>query len=203
MRWKSKYDYLEHYGVKGQKHGLRRYQNEDGSLTAEGRDHYGVGDPRGKGNMKADPNAEARREKKRAALKKIAIGLGAAAAVGASAAAFKKSTNLRNEMRSKASLLAEAEADNKRHAMDQAKAAFRGAKLARINESRIKSVMPKANTHVEREIGIHNLDYAKGMRKIAERAEVRRKRYDDIAVNATRRKAVANYLKHRGRIVIK
>lgn len=38
---------LFHYGVKGQKRGLRRYQNEDGSLTSEGRDHYGVGDPRG------------------------------------------------------------------------------------------------------------------------------------------------------------
>lgn len=34
-------DYLEHYGVKGQKHGIRRYQNEDGSLTPEGREHYG------------------------------------------------------------------------------------------------------------------------------------------------------------------
>lgn len=46
MRYESKWDYLEHYGVKGQQRGKRRYQNEDGSLTAEGRDHYGVGDPR-------------------------------------------------------------------------------------------------------------------------------------------------------------
>ena len=36
-------DYLEHYGVKGQKHGERRYQNADGSLTPEGREHYGIG----------------------------------------------------------------------------------------------------------------------------------------------------------------
>ena len=36
--------YIEHHGVKGQKHGVRRYQNEDGSLTPEGRIHYGVGD---------------------------------------------------------------------------------------------------------------------------------------------------------------
>lgn len=41
-------DYLAHYGVKGQKHGKRRWQNEDGSLTEEGRIHYGVGDPREK-----------------------------------------------------------------------------------------------------------------------------------------------------------
>ncbi len=39
-------DFLAHYGVKGQKHGVRRFQNEDGSLTAEGRAHYGVGDRR-------------------------------------------------------------------------------------------------------------------------------------------------------------
>lgn len=29
-------DYLEHHGIKGQKWGVRRYQNEDGSLTKEG-----------------------------------------------------------------------------------------------------------------------------------------------------------------------
>lgn len=35
-------DFIEHHGVKGQKHGVRRYQNEDGSLTALGRQHYGI-----------------------------------------------------------------------------------------------------------------------------------------------------------------
>ena len=34
-------DELYHHGVKGQKWGVRRYQNEDGSLTAEGRSRYG------------------------------------------------------------------------------------------------------------------------------------------------------------------
>lgn len=29
--------YLAHHGIKGQKWGVRRYQNKDGSLTAEGR----------------------------------------------------------------------------------------------------------------------------------------------------------------------
>lgn len=48
MRWESQNDYLIHYGVKGQKHGVRRYQNDDGSLTAEGRDHYGVGEGDGR-----------------------------------------------------------------------------------------------------------------------------------------------------------
>ena len=31
---------LAHHGVKGQKWGIRRYQNEDGSLTAAGRKQY-------------------------------------------------------------------------------------------------------------------------------------------------------------------
>ena len=33
--------YLIHHGVPGQKWGYRRWQNEDGSLTPEGREHYG------------------------------------------------------------------------------------------------------------------------------------------------------------------
>lgn len=37
-------DTLYHHGIKGQKWGIRRYQNEDGSLTSEGRRHYGYGD---------------------------------------------------------------------------------------------------------------------------------------------------------------
>lgn len=32
---------LYHHGIKGQKWGVRRYQNEDGSLTAEGKERYG------------------------------------------------------------------------------------------------------------------------------------------------------------------
>ena len=34
--------YLMHHGIKGQKWGVRRYQNEDGSLTPEGYEHYGL-----------------------------------------------------------------------------------------------------------------------------------------------------------------
>lgn len=34
-------NYLCHHGVKGQKWGIRRYQNPDGTLTSEGKKHYG------------------------------------------------------------------------------------------------------------------------------------------------------------------
>ena len=35
---------LYHHGIKGQKWGERRFQNEDGSLTPEGRERYGYGE---------------------------------------------------------------------------------------------------------------------------------------------------------------
>ncbi|MBP5595209.1 MAG: hypothetical protein J6Y02_07490, partial [Pseudobutyrivibrio sp.] len=34
--------YLAHHGILGQKWGVRRYQNPDGSLTAAGKKRYGV-----------------------------------------------------------------------------------------------------------------------------------------------------------------
>lgn len=34
-------DYISHFGVKGMKWRIRRYQNKDGSLTPEGRKRYG------------------------------------------------------------------------------------------------------------------------------------------------------------------
>lgn len=39
----STYGYLQHHGILGQKWGIRRYQNPDGSLTEEGRKRYGYG----------------------------------------------------------------------------------------------------------------------------------------------------------------
>ena len=40
----SKTYYISHSGVKGQRWGVRRYQNEDGTLTEEGKLHYGYYD---------------------------------------------------------------------------------------------------------------------------------------------------------------
>ena len=40
--WEYNYtDELYHHGIKGQKWGVRRFQNEDGSLTPEGEKRYG------------------------------------------------------------------------------------------------------------------------------------------------------------------
>ena len=34
--------YLFHHGIKGQKWGVRRYQNKDGSLTSAGKKRYEI-----------------------------------------------------------------------------------------------------------------------------------------------------------------
>lgn len=43
-------EYIAHYGIMGQRWGIRNYQNLDGSLTAAGRQRYG-GSARGKAKM--------------------------------------------------------------------------------------------------------------------------------------------------------
>ena len=45
MRYESD-NYLVHHGIKGQHWGVRRFQNEDGTLTAAGKDRYLVGKER-------------------------------------------------------------------------------------------------------------------------------------------------------------
>lgn len=37
-------DELKHYGIQGQKWGVRRFENYDGTLTPEGKERYGIGD---------------------------------------------------------------------------------------------------------------------------------------------------------------
>ena len=83
LAYRIKYsDELYHYGVKGQKWGIRRYQNPDGSLTDEGYARYGV-DPNS-GEM----SSEGKRlydedQHKHERNKKIGLGVGITAAVGA------------------------------------------------------------------------------------------------------------------------
>lgn len=63
-------DELEHHGILGQKWGRRRYQNPDGSLTAEGRKHYGVGAAIRSLGEKSRTRRQARLEIKRHTLEK-------------------------------------------------------------------------------------------------------------------------------------
>lgn len=60
-------DYLAHHGIMGMKWGVRRYQNDDGSLTAEGRTRYGIDSAKGTETKKSRMNrsvAAARYEEK-------------------------------------------------------------------------------------------------------------------------------------------
>ena len=69
--------YISHHGIKGQKWGIRRYQNPDGTLTELGKKRYGTVE-----------NMQKTRERNKQRMIKIAKGLGiAAVGVGAIAGA--------------------------------------------------------------------------------------------------------------------
>lgn len=53
-------DTLAHHGIKGQKWGVRRFQNTDGSLTAAGKQRYGTGNQMGKIGKTLSTKKEAR-----------------------------------------------------------------------------------------------------------------------------------------------
>jgi len=78
---------LCHHGIKGQKWGIRRYQNEDGSYTAEGKERYGIKS----GNNESVSNGEEKKSsfdlrnltpEQKEAIKKGAMIVGGAILVG-------------------------------------------------------------------------------------------------------------------------
>lgn len=67
--WEGNRNELEHFGIKGMKWGIRRYQNPDGTLTDAGKKRYGSAE-----NLQAD-----RQRKKEMAIKAAKIAAGVAA----------------------------------------------------------------------------------------------------------------------------
>ena len=72
--------YLEHHGIKGQKWGVRRFQNADGTLTSAGKKRYGQG-------------ADSSTENKKTAKKITKVAKGAAVSAGLVAAAYVYANN--------------------------------------------------------------------------------------------------------------
>lgn len=200
MLWESS-SYLAHYGVKGQKHGLRRYQNEDGTLTAEGRDHYGIGDPRKAGGMhgskqtNSKSNNEDAKAKRRQMLKKVAIGVGSAATAAAIGyRAYKKSTKLRDTLRETAREKASDLEWKRKHMNDNLQWAQRNLDLwNKMNfkqSDSVKKSIDNQKKHVD------------SLAKIVNKMDADHKKYSDIAINATRRDVVKNLLKNKGKLKI-
>jgi len=77
--------YLVHSGIKGQRWGIRRYQNEDGTLTNAGRLRYGTVEnlDRATSGLKA---------------KRIAVGIGIAAVAAGGAVIISKNRRLKKEL---------------------------------------------------------------------------------------------------------
>lgn len=81
---------LYHHGVKGQKWGVRRYQNKDGSLTAKGKS-------RNNSEKQTDP---AKAEKRKKVIKGVAIGTASVAAITATAVLVARSPKARTAIKS-------------------------------------------------------------------------------------------------------
>lgn len=70
LKVKFETDELYHHGIKGQKWGIRRFQNKDGSLTSEGRKHWGIGDATRKVKLAWSKSKDAIAKKKEEATSK-------------------------------------------------------------------------------------------------------------------------------------
>lgn len=91
-------DYLEHFGVKGMKWGVRRYQNKDGSLTSRGKKKY-------KRSEESEENEKERKARRKRNIKiAVGVGVGVAAAAVAAYGIYKMNSSGNNIEKGKSAL---------------------------------------------------------------------------------------------------
>lgn len=90
-------DYLQHYGIKGQKWGLRRFQNSDGTYTEEGK---------ARRRSDSDTVRIGNREIKKSTIKKVAAGVAVLGTVTAAAVYVKNHPEAIAKVVAKASKIA-------------------------------------------------------------------------------------------------
>lgn len=79
--WENNRNELEHFGIKGMKWGIRRYQNPDGTLTDAGKKRYGTAEKLEEAKKKSVARKEKAIKFAKTAVKTTAIiGLGAMSA---------------------------------------------------------------------------------------------------------------------------
>ena len=59
-KWTDGTTYLMHHGIKGQKWGVRRFQNEDGTLTTAGKERYSESSPTRPGRRATNVTGDAK-----------------------------------------------------------------------------------------------------------------------------------------------